>query len=641
MLVGRRLKDFVPPEYQKNKEVDKRIYAEHAKLQGLNELNAKFRYVQMSRSLKTYGTTFFVVKETNKKKKAAPVLLGITKQNIIRMDIDTKETLEEWKLTQVRRWAATAKNFTLDFGDYSDNYYSVETTEGEEISRLIAGYIDIIVKKRNQKARTIEEQRVEEQAVVEDYVRPGRAKPVDVMNSGGTARQAKELNAGTSVVYIHGDQHGHQKHRQSSMPAQGGAIAQNLDISEFQQAIIQTINNGLAVTAAAYADLSTPTHLPPLSSDPASVRWRQETCDITSEAVASNIASCLAAVGALIIHATGNTEDMDYDTIGSKLFTIISCVGQITQGMKMVAGLQVDDGHQQELLNAAKRLNETTSSVLRGLLPIISGSLIMDDFYKSSRMIAESSTDVLRAIDHLEVSDNLQQLLLEAADDVANVVVAAVEQAKKMSQNFRDPEMQQMSASDCALASEISNMLIAVTGALAPTVHIPLCREQLMEGSVLMHDATAAFLAYAEHLQDQSIVEQLNLAVEEVEDAISRLLERARNMEHNLDDEIEEYYHQVIHAIGDLSGVIDTPEQIIGHAKTLTINSTRLAEVLKSKAEELTNLDDHDALLDAAREISELTSRMVGLAKDVVKNPENDATKDGLADVLKLCIVKS
>lgn len=34
-----------------------------------------------------------------------------------------------------------------DFGDYSDDYYSVQTTEGEQISQLIAGYIDIIVKK--------------------------------------------------------------------------------------------------------------------------------------------------------------------------------------------------------------------------------------------------------------------------------------------------------------------------------------------------------------------------------------------------------------------------------------------------------------------------------------------------------------
>jgi len=34
-----------------------------------------------------------------------------------------------------------------DFGDYTEGYYSVQTPEGEQISQLIAGYIDIILKK--------------------------------------------------------------------------------------------------------------------------------------------------------------------------------------------------------------------------------------------------------------------------------------------------------------------------------------------------------------------------------------------------------------------------------------------------------------------------------------------------------------
>lgn len=37
--------------------------------------------------------------------------------------------------------------FFQDFGDYQDGYYSVQTTEGEQIAQLIAGYIDIILKK--------------------------------------------------------------------------------------------------------------------------------------------------------------------------------------------------------------------------------------------------------------------------------------------------------------------------------------------------------------------------------------------------------------------------------------------------------------------------------------------------------------
>ena len=54
--------------------------------------------------------------------------------------------LKVWPLTHVRRWASSANSFNLDFGDHDLQYYSVQTTEGEAISALIAGYIDIIVR---------------------------------------------------------------------------------------------------------------------------------------------------------------------------------------------------------------------------------------------------------------------------------------------------------------------------------------------------------------------------------------------------------------------------------------------------------------------------------------------------------------
>lgn len=62
----------------------------------------------------------------------------------------TMNNLQTWPLTHVRRWASSANSFNLDFGDHDTQYYSVQTTEGEAISNLIAGYIDIIVKQVNE-----------------------------------------------------------------------------------------------------------------------------------------------------------------------------------------------------------------------------------------------------------------------------------------------------------------------------------------------------------------------------------------------------------------------------------------------------------------------------------------------------------
>lgn len=53
------------------------------------------------------------------KKKMTSCLLGVTRDSVMRLDPDTKETLQKWPLTSLRRWSAAPNTFTMDFGDYS------------------------------------------------------------------------------------------------------------------------------------------------------------------------------------------------------------------------------------------------------------------------------------------------------------------------------------------------------------------------------------------------------------------------------------------------------------------------------------------------------------------------------------------
>jgi talin len=128
------------------KNIEKKVFAEHRKHVGVSELDAKVLYTKTARELPTYGVTFFLVKEKmTGKNKLVPRLLGVTKDSVLRLDEKT------WPLTTGRRWGASPNTFTLDFGDYADQYYSVQTTEAEQIVQLIAGYIDIILKKKQSK----------------------------------------------------------------------------------------------------------------------------------------------------------------------------------------------------------------------------------------------------------------------------------------------------------------------------------------------------------------------------------------------------------------------------------------------------------------------------------------------------------
>lgn len=47
------------------------------------------------------------------KNKLVPRLLGITKESVLRVEEKTKDVVQEWPLTTVKRWAASPKSFTL------------------------------------------------------------------------------------------------------------------------------------------------------------------------------------------------------------------------------------------------------------------------------------------------------------------------------------------------------------------------------------------------------------------------------------------------------------------------------------------------------------------------------------------------
>ena len=58
----------------------------------MSEANAKLRYIKLCKSLRTYGVTFFLVKEKTKLlNRSVPRLLGISKESVMRVDVNDKQ----------------------------------------------------------------------------------------------------------------------------------------------------------------------------------------------------------------------------------------------------------------------------------------------------------------------------------------------------------------------------------------------------------------------------------------------------------------------------------------------------------------------------------------------------------------------
>ncbi|KAI8898118.1 hypothetical protein BC833DRAFT_620631 [Globomyces pollinis-pini] len=621
-----KMKDFVGPEYQKNKDLEKLIYKEHSMLKGTTELNAKFRYVQLIRSLKIYGTSFFLVKELAdkaKKKKQEMVFLGVTKNSVVRMNMDTKAIMQEWKLTQLRRWAATPRNFTLDFGDHADSYYQVETTEGEEISRLIAGYIAISIKKRTQLATAAPPPKMEEQAVVEDYVTPGKSNNVAHVASRAVAKQVSS-NAGPKGGY------GADQGKKTK-----GQIAEDMETLENQEIIIEQIKAAIAQLSASSRDLLVPIPLPTTSNDPSAIAWRDEMQDINSEALASLISGILASIAALLLEADGDKEKMNYPLIGQKISMILSSSGQATQSLRVLCGLNTnDDEAQDDLINAGKAMVDALCGFLNEVLPIITGHLTLTDMHSSASKVAITASSLLSKIDHLDVSDLVQSELIGAVEEVGQALAALTVAGQAVGKSLTDNDMKKKMSNELTTISGTGGILSTCTAVMAPCIADPICKEQMVETAILMRDRAVALENLCVHCPDQELAEALQKAVADTEDALAYLVEKARNIDHSLDYEIETYHDQIELESNDVVEKIDNREELFASAKGLTVNGTRLVEVLKLKASQLSDEEGGLNLQDEARMLSELIAAMVANTRGVISNSSSDQAKADLVDVI-------
>ncbi|XP_069364128.1 talin-1 [Maniola hyperantus] len=407
------LKEFLPASYVKVKGIEKKVFKEHRKHAGLSELDAKVLYTKSARDLKTYGVAFFLVKEKMKgKNKLVPRLLGVTKDSVLRLDEKTKEILQTWPLTTVRRWCASPNTFTLDFGDYSDQYYSVQTTEAEQILQVIAGYIDIIVRKRRARDHLgIEGD--EGSAMLEDSVSPSKANIIqhDTLKASGkvnTTSVAKPAvlrpGAEGAKPFAVGHVTGAQQTTVSGQVLTGHAPPAATQVqqtkvtsvlTEPQRALLSTITSGKEIIKQTEEGL-TRTALPALGHDAGSVKWMRATMDSSKQVVTSHIAAMNAATAQVVTLTAGPTEEVDHTAVGAAITTITTNLPEMTKGVQMIAALMDDTQNGDRLLDATRKLCSAFSDLLKAAEPDTKEP--RQNLLNAASRIGEASTSVLHTI---------------------------------------------------------------------------------------------------------------------------------------------------------------------------------------------------------------------------------------------------
>ncbi|XP_013778384.1 talin-2-like [Limulus polyphemus] len=614
------LKEFLPKDYWKIKGIEKKIFLEHKTCLRLSEIEAKVKYVSHARSLRTYGVTFFLVKEKMKgKNKLVPRLLGVTKDSVLRLDEKTKEILKTWPLTTVRRWAASPNSFTLDFGDYSDAYYSVQTTEGEQISQLIAGYIDIILKKQKSKDHFgIEGD--EGSTMVEDSVSPAKAT---ILQHTPAVKLSHASSGSVAIPAV------------MRTGADGKEIPQHPKVhrtlTEPQQALLSSIDAGRDAVDSAQKELQTKADLPEMGTDPASLQWKQNTFDVKKQSVSSHLGAMNAATAQVITLTSGSPEEVDHPGVGAAINIITTNLPEMSKDVKMIAAL-MDEGQGDNLLDAARNLCLTFYDLLKAAEP--GSKEPRQSLLQAATRVGEASHGVLYTIGEEDAVDKeVQDVLLSLAKAVANATAALVLKAKNVASRCDDPPLQNKvinSATQCALAT---SQLVACAKVVAPTINNSACQQQLSEAAKEVAKAVENVVTVCQDaVRDEGLLKELGTAATDVTQSLNDLLNHVRCYpeQHGQPSEHEGAVDTILDATDKLFSSTGDASEMVRQAKVLAKATAHLIQAIKGEAESQPDSDLQKRLLAAAKLLADATTRMVEAAKGCAGNPNDSESQAAL-----------
>ncbi|XP_021092780.1 talin-2 isoform X3 [Heterocephalus glaber] len=624
------LKEFLPKEYIKQRGAEKRIFQEHKNCGEMSEIEAKVKYVKLARSLRTYGVSFFLVKEKMKgKNKLVPRLLGVTKDSVMRVDEKTKEVLQEWPLTTVKRWAASPKSFTLDFGEYQESYYSVQTTEGEQISQLIAGYIDIILKKKQSKDRFGLEGD-EESTMLEESVSP--KKSTILQQQFNRTGKAEHGSVALPAVMRSGSS-GPETFNVGSMPSPQQQVMVGQmhrghmpPLTSAQQALMGTINTSMHAVQQAQNDLSELDSLPPLGQDMASRVWVQNKVDESKHEIHSQVDAITAGTASVVNLTAGDPADTDYTAVGCAITTISSNLTEMSKGVKLLAALMDDEvGSGEDLLRAARTLAGAVSDLLKAVQPT-SGEP-RQTVLTAAGSIGQASGDLLRQIGENETDERFQDVLMSLAKAVANAAAMLVLKAKNVAQVAEDTILQNRviaAATQCALST---SQLVACAKVVSPTISSPVCQEQLIEaGKLVDRSVENCVRACQAATGDTELLKQVSAAASVVSQALHDLLQHVRQFASQGEpigrydqatDTIMCVTESIFSSMGDAG-------EMVRQARVLAQATSDLVNAMRSDAEAEIDMENSKKLLAAAKLLADSTARMVEAAKGAAANPDNE-----------------
>mmetsp|Transcript_35961 Transcript_35961/g.101212 ORF Transcript_35961/g.101212 Transcript_35961/m.101212 type:complete len:2433 (+) Transcript_35961:59-7357(+) len=615
--------EYLPKGYYKSKkklqDIEKDVAKEWKRKVGLNESNAKFRYLQTCRSLPTWGITHWRVEERIQTKKNAPpkfrwIRLGVTRKSVMVLDDKTYEVLKEWTMAKIKRWSASDISFTLDLGDYEDEYLVCRTRKGGEISAQLAGYIDIILKQKRQAPNLRTEDDSQTAKVTNVAVTRGHAA------KARTSATAAGGGMHTAEGYMHDGQQNY-----GLMPGQGphafgipGLNQEQVDgMGIAGAAHVTDLDSAITGIDGFIAALGTP-----LSG--AALPQHMNVQDLRQRFVESVNSAQRGALNMIDMMTNGSFNQQFLDQEAMKL---TNDLGAIIAAAKLAAA---GDDQDISLLPGAYAISEAISKILQVSKDMANGVQTDPQFATwMAQQSLKAAEMCLACAQQGYLSDGASKELILAS---AKCVAEASSQLKGAGDAHagNNPQLYQASRNVGALGEHT----LFTANALSQTMLHPQAQKMVEDCITQLHQACGTLLARnQEYGQDPGILSKLSNAARGVTDSMAQLLAATKQASFVTEDfsDLGKQGELLKQHCSTLMSQSANAEEILVAYKGLAGAANRMtsqAKVLAGKSPD----DLKNKLLNAARALAQQTGRLFEAVKTTSQNPKDYHLQTHLKD---------
>lgn len=149
---------YVPQRFLRkinSKQVVRRIMEAHAKVSGMNLIEAKLQYVRAWQMLAEYGKTYFIVKVNGKRKEE---LLAISPDRLSLVDSQTGEPLKTWAYRSMKDWSVNwDSKQVLVTTEEQELAFQCLTADCKVLHEFIGGYV-FLSTRSSEKSQTLDEE---------------------------------------------------------------------------------------------------------------------------------------------------------------------------------------------------------------------------------------------------------------------------------------------------------------------------------------------------------------------------------------------------------------------------------------------------------------------------------------------------